>query len=124
LNTFSYSVIALKPDQFSVISPAMARPVATSKWLESWQSKAILTAFGVVTMTLLSALGWSISGHVDIIRSDVSELKGDIKELRTDTKEIRASLAEVAKATALTAQRLDQTNEKLQGLIDETRKRR
>lgn len=95
----------------------MTRPASTATWLEHPLSKLLLTGFGglvVVAATIFVAQ----------IKSDVSDLKSDVKELRSDTKEIRASLAEINKASALTAQRLDMTNEKLQALVDETRKRR
>jgi outer membrane murein-binding lipoprotein Lpp len=94
----------------------MARPTSTATWLEHPLSRLLLTGFGGAIAILATIF-------VAQIRSDVSDLKGDVKELRSDMKEVRSSLAEVSKATALTAQRLDQTNEKLQSLVDEARKR-
>lgn len=84
-------------------------------------------AIGVFSGTLVGALA-IVGGLIAVIYSTVA---GDIQDLKTDAKETRssvqlmsASVARISEQAAVTNTRLDATNEKLQTLIDETRKRR
>ncbi|CAN7485843.1 hypothetical protein [Bosea sp. LjRoot237] len=73
-----------------------------------------------VALTVGGGLCAIVLALVSIIYSSVS---GDVTELKKDVKEIRADIAGLSKQAVETNVRLGATNDKLQTLIDETRRR-
>ncbi|MDR7137134.1 Na+(H+)/acetate symporter ActP [Bosea sp. BE271] len=83
-----------------------------------------VSAFGTALAAAIAVIGGLVVVIFGSVTGDIKDLKTDVKEARTSIQALAVSVAEVSKQAAVTNARLDATNEKLQILIDETRKRR
>lgn len=80
--------------------------------------------FGTALTGAVVIVGALIGIIYGSVTDDIKDLKTEVKETKVAIQSLVATVGEIGKQAAVTNARLDATNDKLQTLVDEAKKRR